>query len=135
METVENIYHSDMKNDDICVNLYDKDLLEKFILCLLKDIKYSRSVKYYATRLAISTKKLNYITKKYFGKTAKVYIEERIIENSKKLLSDTPNTVKQISYSMGFTDPTNFNKFFKKHTSITPLMFRQQFIKEHFNHI
>lgn len=118
-----------MKNNFMSVNLYDEALLEKFNLSLVQNVNSIRTVKYYSEILAISTKKLNYITKKYFGKTAKVYIEERIIENSKKLLSDTPDTVKQISYTLGFTDPTNFNKFFKKHTSKTPLMFRQQFNK------
>ena len=107
----------------------DKNLLMNFCLLLKDNIKYSRCVKYYADLLAISTKKLNNITKTYFSSTAKEFIEERIISDSKKLLIETPDTIKQISYTMGFTEPTNFNKFFKKYNSTTPLQFREQFTK------
>ena len=108
---------------------YDKELLEKFDLLLSRNLNNSRSVKHYARLLAISTKKLNSITKIYWGITAKESIEERIIHESKKILLETPYTVKQISYTLGFTEPTNFNKFFKKFTDTTPLQFREQFNK------
>ena len=107
-------------------NNRDYILLNDFNLLLTKNIKCARSVKYYAEQLATSTKKLNYLTKTYYGRTAKEYIEEKIIFDSKELLINTHSTVKQISYSMGFTEPTNFNKFFKKNTSTTPLQFRVQ---------
>lgn len=108
---------------------YEMQLLQKFDLQLTENLKQSRSVKYYAEILAISAKKLNYITKKYFAKSAKEYIEEKIILESKILLIESPETVKQISYNLGFTEPTNFNKFFKKFTTITPLQYRKQYIK------
>ena len=101
-------------------------MLKEFNLLLSKNLNTSRSVKYYANLLAISTKKLNSITKTYWSITAKEFIEERIIHESKKILIETPDTIKQISYKMGFTEPTNFNKFFKKLTAITPLQFREQ---------
>ena len=111
------------------LNNRDSNLLNEFNLLLSQNLNNSRSVKYYANLLAISTKKLNSITKIHWGITAKEFIEERIIHESKKILLETPDTVKQISYTMGFTEPTNFNKFFKKFTSTTPLQFREQFNK------
>jgi len=125
---LQNTEHLKIKNKKI-VNERDKDLLKDFNMFLVKNLRYSRSVKYYSDLLAISTKKLNSITKTYWEKTAKEFIEERIIYESKKLLLDTPDTVKQISYSMGFTEPTNFNKFFKKLTATTPLQFRKEYNK------
>ena len=119
-----------LKNDSISeLNKRDKDLLSEFNLLLLQNLNNSRSVKYYANLLARSTKKLNSITKTHWGITAKEYIEERIIHESKKILLETPDTIKQISYTLGFTEPTNFNKFFKKFTDTTPLQFREQFNK------
>ena len=111
------------------LNNRDDNLLKEFEELLSKNLNTSRSVKYYADLLAISTKKLNSITKTYWGITAKEFIEERIIHESKKILLETPDTIKQISYTLGFTEPTNFNKFFKKFTSTTPLQFREQFNK------
>jgi AraC-like DNA-binding protein len=117
----------------VTYNSYELQIIEKFNILLSENIKISRSVKYYAELLAVSAKKLNSITKTCIGKTAKEYIEERVIIDSKTLLLDTHNTVKEISYSMGFTEPTNFNKFFKKHTATTPQQFRRQFETHHIN--
>jgi len=121
-ETIEQI----IRKSTSALNNRNEILLNDFILLLTENIKSSRSVKYYADLLAISVKKLNSISKTYSGKTAKEFIEEKIINDSQKLLLETPDTIKQISYSMGFTEPTNFNKFFKKYTSATPLQFRQK---------
>ena len=111
------------------INKRDNDLLNEFNLLLSENLNNSRSVKYYASLLAISTKKLNSITKICWGLTAKEYIKEKIIYESKKILLETPDTIKEISYTLGFTEPTNFNKFFKKFTSTTPLQFREQYNK------
>lgn len=108
------------------LNNRDSNLLKEFSELLSRNLNTSRSVKYYANLLAITTKKLNSITKTYWGITAKEFIEEKIIHESKKILLETPDTIKQISYTLGFTEPTNFNKFFKKFTSTTPLQFREQ---------
>lgn len=118
-----------MKNNNVLSCSYEMQLLQKFDLSLLENVKKSRYVKYYADELTISTKKLNFLTKTYYGITAKEYIEEKIINDSKKLLVESPETVKQISYNLGFTEPTNFNKFFKKFTSITPLQYREHHLK------
>lgn len=111
------------------LNNREGNLLKEFNELLSKNLNTSRSVKYYADLLAISSKKLNSITKIHWGITAKEFIEERIIHESKKILLETPDTIKQISYTLGFTEPTNFNKFFKKFTSTTPLQYREQYNK------
>lgn len=110
----------------LVINYRDRILLKEFNLLLTKNIQSSRSVKYYADLLAISAKKLNSLTKIFHGVTAKKFIEKRIISDSKNILLNTSDTVKQISYSMGFTEPTNFNKFFKKLTTITPQQYREK---------
>ena len=116
-------------NGKATINNRDGNLLKEFNELLSKNLNSSRSVKYYANLLAISTKKLNNITKTYWGITAKEFIEERKINESKKILLETPDSIKQISFTLGFTEPTNFNKFFKKFTDTTPLQFREQFNK------
>lgn len=114
------------KRNGSALNNRDEILFNEFYLLLTKNIEHSRSVKYYAYLLAVSTKKLNNITKAYCGKTAKEFIEEKVIIDSKIMLLNSADTVKQISYKLGFTEPTNFNKFFKKLTTTTPLQYREQ---------
>lgn len=111
----------------IDINVRNRVLLIEFNNKLSKSLMNSRSVKYYADSLAVTPKKLNSITKTYFNLTAKEFIEEKIINESKLLLINGSCTIKEISYTMGFTEPTNFNKFFKKHTSRTPQQFRNQY--------
>ena len=44
---------------------------------------------------------------------------------AKELLSNTMLAVKEISYSLGFTDEHYFSTFFRKRTGITPLDYRK----------
>jgi len=83
-----------------------------------------KTVKEYASLLFISEKRLGQATTKVLGKSPKVIINERIVLESKRLLANTKESVKEIGYSLGFEEPTNFIKFFKNITGLTPLEFR-----------
>ena len=50
--------------------------------------------------------------------------EEAIMEESKILLNHSSWNVSEIAYSLGFTEVTHFNNFFKKHLQQSPLKFR-----------
>ena len=91
---------------------------------LEENYKESHSVNRYAELLNITPKKLNEIIIKSFGKSTKKVIEERVLLESKRFLIYTNFSIKEIGNELGFTDPTNFNKFFKKYEHITPLNFR-----------
>lgn len=85
----------------------------------------SKKVQYYATKLAVSTKTLNKIVQSVINDSAKAFIDERTIMQVKRLLIGTSLPIKEIAYTAGFTDPTNFYKYFKKFTGSSPEMFRQ----------
>ena len=87
----------------------------------------NRSVQFYAQQLAISTKTLNRIIQEAIQKPAKTYIDESLILEIKRLLINTDLPIKEIAFQTGFTDPTNFVKFFKKYTQITPADFKKQY--------
>ena len=84
----------------------------------------SMKVKEYAFRLGISTKTLNTISKTIINKTAKEFIDEIGIKNIKRLLINTDKSIKEIAFDSGFEETSNFYKFFKKHTLLTPEQFR-----------
>jgi len=85
----------------------------------------SRKVQYYAKKQGVSTKTLNSITKSVLNKTAKSFIDERVMLHIKRLLISTDDSVKEIAYKSGFSDPPNFYKFFKKFSRNSPENFRQ----------
>lgn len=100
-----------------------KDLLEN-------DFRIQKQVNKYASQLALTEKRLNQATSKILGKTPKQMIDERIVLEAKRLLSHTGESIKEIGFSLGFDEPTNFIKYFKKHCKITPVEFREEVLKD-----
>ncbi|OJJ14367.1 hypothetical protein BKI52_43600 [marine bacterium AO1-C] len=47
-----------------------------------------------------------------------------LIEKSKNLLLNLDNSVSEIAYSLGFNQPQNFSKFFKKKTQMSLAEYR-----------
>ena len=85
-----------------------------------------KQVNYYAKEIIITEKRLNQATTKVLGKTPKEIIDERIMLEAKRILAHTTESVKEIGYDLGFEEPTNFIKFFKKHSKLTPTEFREK---------
>lgn len=81
-------------------------------------------VSHYAAELGLSTKSLNKITKTTIHKTAKDFLDEIHLKQIKRLLINSNDSIKEVAYQSGFEEPSNFYKFFKRHTSITPEQFR-----------
>jgi len=109
------------KDTDLDYVLILKDLLDNNF------IKHKK-VSFYCQKMHLTSKKLNQITTKIFGKTPKNIIDDRVLLESKRLLAHTNESIKEIAFSLGFEEPTNFIKYFKKHTDSTPVEFRAKFI-------
>ncbi len=112
------------KMQDETIDVGDLSYLIKFKKMLEENFGCSRSVSFYSDSLNITCKKLNQVTSQYWGKPAKQVIEERVLLETKRLLIHTCQSIKEIGNSLGFIDPTNFNKFFKKYAKVTPAEFR-----------
>lgn len=105
-------------------SIRDWEYVNEFKKNLEKEFEHARSVHYYADYLGITPKKLNQVTNNFWGKSAKRLIEERVLLEIQRLLIHTNKTIKEIGYNLGFNDPTNFNKYFKRYFGITPAEFR-----------
>lgn len=90
-----------------------------------KDCFKSKKVQYYAQKIGVSTKTLNNIVNSVINVSAKVFIDDTTMMQIKRLLISTNLSVKEIAYETGFSDPTNFFKYFKKFTGSSPEAFRQ----------
>ena len=80
----------------------------------------------YAERLNVTPDHLNRVVKSLSGKTAKDFIQSRIIIEAKRMLYFTELSLKEIGYQLGFSEPANFSAFFKKSTGKSPSVFRDQ---------
>ncbi|WKN31176.1 helix-turn-helix transcriptional regulator [Porifericola rhodea] len=97
----------------------------RFQQLLLNNLYRSRNVSYYADQLNMSSKKLNMISREIVNMSVKDYIVAYLILEVKRLLANSSLTINEVSYKVGFHEPTNFVKFVKKHTSLTPSQLRE----------
>jgi AraC family transcriptional activator of pobA len=81
-------------------------------------------VAYYATRLNTSPQNLNAVCKKNVSLTASQVIAGYIIKEAQRQLYYTPKSVSEVAFALGFSDKSNFTKYFKRYTGITPGEFR-----------
>lgn len=90
-----------------------------------KHYREERKLKFYAEQLFLSESGLHKLISNHIGKTFTELLYDKIIIDAKKQLYVTNNSVKEISYDLGFNDPAYFNRFFKKQCTITPEHYRK----------
>lgn len=83
-----------------------------------------QTVEAYTKMLNVSRGFLNKICRQFSGLSAQQMIHHKIISEIKKQLHQN-KSAKEICYEFGFSDPSNFNRFFKKMTQITPQQYRK----------
>ncbi len=87
------------------------------------------SVAYFAEELHLSSNYFGDLIKKETGKTAKEYIQHKIIDVAKNKTFDADKTVNEIAYELGFKYPQHFIRLFKKRVGITPNEYKNEFLK------
>lgn len=122
---------SERVRDDIDPVMINKvpalDYLFRFEQLLDIQFRTVKKVHQYAAQLNISSKKLIHVSERITGQTPKQLIDHRIMLESKRLLTNTDMTVKEIGYDLGFDESTNFVKYFKKREGVTPVVFRKRY--------
>lgn len=103
----------------------DLDYLLEFKQLLQEKFISKKMVKEYAQEMHITEKRLSQATATILGKTPKQLITDRLLLEAKRHLAHSHLNVKEISFELGFEEPTNFIKFFRKYAGKTPLKFRE----------
>lgn len=85
------------------------------------------SVNYICAELKVSSRYLSDMLRSLTGQNTQQYIQNKIIELSKNLLSTTCLSISEIAYHLGFEHHQSFHKLFKNKTKLTPLEFRRSF--------
>ncbi|MFF4031326.1 AraC family transcriptional regulator [Streptomyces sviceus] len=78
----------------------------------------------YAHRLGYTVKTLTRACTAATGQPVKHVIDGRVALEARRLLAHTDEPVATIARRLGFLEPTNFGKFFTRHTGVTPGAFR-----------
>ncbi|MCI5707038.1 MAG: helix-turn-helix domain-containing protein [Odoribacter sp.] len=114
--TREEINHNVVKQFDALLKNYIQKLAEKEGL---------PTVSYFADKCCLTPGYFGQLVKTETGRTAKDFINDRLLISAKEFLNDDQLTVNQISARLGFEYPQHFVRFFKQHTGQTPNEYRK----------
>lgn len=114
--TREEINHSVVKQFDGLLKEYIRNKAEKEGL---------PNVGYFADKCCLTAGYFGQLVKTETGRTAKDFINDRLLTTAKEFLNDDRLTVQQISSRLGFEYPQHFVRFFKHHTGMTPNEYRK----------
>ncbi|MCU7549730.1 helix-turn-helix domain-containing protein [Chitinophagaceae bacterium LB-8] len=89
-------------------HIYDKQLLTE-----------------YAQLLSVTPDYLNKCVKATTGKSAHDLLSDMVLLEAKALLKQTTLSISEIAFKIGKEDPSDFTRFFKSKTSLTPSQYRQ----------
>jgi AraC-like DNA-binding protein len=86
------------------------------------------TVTYMAEKLNVSSRYLSDLLKQETGKTALELIHLYLISEAKNLLMEGEMNISEISFSLGFENPTYFSRLFKKEAGVSPNKFRDHLL-------
>ncbi|MEO1593591.1 MAG: AraC family transcriptional regulator, partial [Cyanobacteria bacterium J06632_22] len=96
----------------------------EFVDLLERSFESCRNVKWYAEQLNCSARTLYRTCMVTVGKSPKAIADERVMIEAQRRLLLGKTTVKEVGYSLGFDETTNFIKFFRRLVGQNPDEFR-----------
>jgi AraC family transcriptional activator of pobA len=102
------------------------ELHRRFARRLETDFPRHHDAGHYAEALAVPAAALAKALADATGSATKELITDRVMLEARRLLRFTDQTVGEISYAVGFTDPLYFSRAFKRHSGLSPLAFRDR---------
>jgi len=102
------------------------EICAKFVSLLKTNFREQHRLEFYASRLCITERYLLMAVKAVTGKSARYWLDYHLLSEARRLLSDTDLSVQEISETLGFVSQSNFGKFFRRLTNLSPSQFRKQ---------
>ncbi len=97
---------------------FQADLMQHFIR--------HRDVAFYAAQQRLSPRYFSAVIKEVSGHNALYWIVQAVTGESKKRIIESGLSIKEIAYSLNFSNPTFFSRWFKQYTGSTPKEFKQK---------
>lgn len=99
---------------------------KEFAKLVMENYSKEHHLTFYAEKIGITVPHLCVMVKKRLGMTAMQVISQAIMTDAKAQLKSSDAQIKEIAISLGFSNMSFFNKFFKEHTQMTPKQYREQ---------
>ena len=101
-------------------------LVNRYRQLVEEDFLTQRAIPHYAQRLGCAEKTLTRACLLVEGCSAKVLLDNRLLLEAKRLLAHGKESVARVAEQVGFSETTNFVRFFKKYEGATPAQFRDR---------
>jgi AraC family transcriptional regulator, transcriptional activator of pobA len=101
-------------------------LVNKFCAKLEDQFRTKKQVADYANDLFVTPNYLTNVVKKVTGHSARYHIQQRTVEEAKRLVIYDDATLKMVAYALGFEDISHFSKYFKKGAGMNFTDFRKR---------
>jgi AraC-like DNA-binding protein len=101
-----------------------EEITRQFVHLLIEHFKEQHEVAYYAGLLKMTTDNLSRSITASLGKSPIRCIADLLVAEAKILLHEPDATVKQVADELNFGDQSSFGKFFRKHTGMTPVEYK-----------
>lgn len=109
--------------------LHGEKLLFDFLDSLHANYRRQRRVSFYADELSLTPRHLTTVIRQVSGRTVSQWIEEYTVLEAQILLRNSPMTIKEIAYELGFNDQSLFSKYFSRVAGISPEKYRRSSIE------
>lgn len=106
------------------------DIIRSFNFLVESNFKKHHDVNAYARLLYKSPKTLANTFKKVNKPSPSQFIKERLITEAKHLLAHSELSISEIGYDLGYKDVQSFSRFFRTHSSMSPLQYRENSSRE-----
>lgn len=125
MGVCEKIAENTVENNKVPLSI--QMVFQRFIFLIAAKYKEVKSVEGFASLLGVTAKHINSVCRSQTGSSAKSVIDNTIISHIKTELSTSCRTVSEISFIMGFDEPTEMCRFFRRIEGISPGQWRSEF--------
>ncbi len=100
-------------------------LFTRFLLLVEQHFLAHWPLARYASRLGLSTQRLNRLVRAEAGRSALELVHERLTREACRRLIYIAAPAANLSHELGFEDPAYFSRFFKRRTGMSPHRYRQ----------
>ncbi len=104
----------------------DSEILVRFRSSIDERFATTRQVEDYAQQLGCSVRTLTRASLAATGRTAKQLLDDRVALEAKRLLAESDLPVAEVGARLGFTEATNFGRFFARTVGTSPGTFRAE---------
>ena len=105
---------------------HKKEVYEIFLHHLYRNFRQKRQIRFYASKMNVSTAYLSRLVKEISGSTINEHVISLIYKEACNLLSHSSMSIGEIADALSFSDQSALTNFFKMRAGMTPLAYRNK---------